>query len=227
MNILHLPCIEIDEVQEVVPVTTFRNMPRLRTSHDWTSVAKTAVWAEDCHKLFKRATLAKQQHHLSQQEGTSDNIPPNSLWLVLVAGLSGTARPIETHHEASFARYAAFLDKVAKNPYRYSAVLDIDGIIPEVEASIYLWSSKRLFGITEMGRAVLVPRGTRKGDKIILPAFSVVPIVVRQSGGTRYEGKVLGEAFVPDVMSGDYVEKFKKTHKRMEDAFNYAVWRIS
>lgn len=174
-----------------------------------------------------KATNAKQRHHQIQRPGSSDNYSPDSLWFVLVAGLSGTARPIENHHRSLFARYAAFLDKVAKNRCKYSDVQDVVGIIPEVESSIYLWSSKRLFGITKGGRAVLVPQGTREGDRIVLPAFSVVPLVVRQSGEEPCAGTLLGEAFVHDVMGGEFVEAFNRAHGRIEECSYYAVWMIS
>ncbi|KAK8137600.1 hypothetical protein PG984_003093 [Apiospora sp. TS-2023a] len=233
-NVLELPCVEIDQVEAIVPATTFTKTPlvkRYRSLNDQVAMTKNAEWLKSCCQLVAQGkTMEQQQHPCQVEEGISDEASYDPLWFVLAAGLSGNARPIEAYHESYFARYVAFINKIVGNPYEPRIVInDKNGVIAEVEAAVYLWSSKRLFGITKGGRAVLVPMGTRKGDQIILPAFSVVPLVVRHrgGGGEPCQGMLLGEAFVRDVMSGEYVEEFQKTHRRMEDAANYAVWKIS
>ncbi|KAK7911048.1 hypothetical protein PG985_013529 [Apiospora marii] len=230
-GVLQLPCLEIDQIESIVPITTFTKTPLRRRPWSFGSqeaMTKNFQWLEACRELLVQHGAVKQKHRPILEEGTSKEVSSDSLWFVLAAGLSGTALPVEAHQESHFARYVALVRKIVCAPYEPRIfVTDRDEVIAAVEASVHLWSSKRLFGITKLGRAVLVPQGTRKGDRIVLPAFSVVPLVVREPEGERWEGTLLGEAFVRDVMNGEYVQEFNKTHRRIEDSRRYAVWMIS
>ncbi|KAK8096731.1 hypothetical protein PG999_012675 [Apiospora kogelbergensis] len=98
-------------------------------------------------------------------------------------------------------------------------------LLAAIEASIYMWSSKRLLGVTQLGRVVLVPKGTREGDRIVLPTGSSMPLVLRYDE-ERELYTLLGEAFVHDIMNGDLVRRFKDTHTAMEDCPYYATLAI-
>ncbi|KAK6849440.1 hypothetical protein PG995_013273 [Apiospora arundinis] len=225
-NILQLPCVEIDQVESVVPTTTFTKTPLVKaflSPHDRISLLENAQWVRACRHLLGQLDFMTQQHRQTYQEAS-----PEFLCFVLVAGLSSNGHPIRDYEELFHAQYMALLDRAEDDPFRLSLDDRKKEIIAAVEAPIYLWSSKRLFGITKSGRAVLVPPGTRQGDRIVLPAYSGVPIVLRcNKSGKRCEGTLLGEAFVPDVMSGEYVRVFKTKYLRMEDSPSFAVYMIS
>ncbi|KAK8067218.1 hypothetical protein PG997_013965 [Apiospora hydei] len=215
-SILRLPCVEIDQVEWVVPVTTFTKTPVVKPwfAQGGRSLLENAEWLETCHELFDRLDNDTTTHRRSNQKGTlGDTVSSGSpLWLILVAGLTGNAVPVKGHQEPYYARYMAFLNRTRESPVEWQ--LFANGkkeVIAQVEASLYLWSSKRVFGITKLGRAVLLPRGTYRGDHIVLPAFSVVPLVVR-SNGEQGKNFLLGEAYVCDVMNGDFVQKFNEAY---------------
>ena len=98
-------------------------------------------------------------------------------------------------------------------------------LLAAIEASIYMWSSKRLLGVTQLGRVVLVPKGTREGDRIVLPTGSAMPLVLRYDDERGYN-TLLGEAFVHDIMNGNLVRRLKETHAAMDDCPYYATLAI-
>ncbi|KAK8101514.1 hypothetical protein PG999_011888 [Apiospora kogelbergensis] len=226
-SVLRLPCIEIDQVESVVPVTTFTKTRLVKTvlaSHDRLSLVGNAAWIMACRRLMAQLDSRCRCHNGNpESKGLSDIL----LSFVLAAGLSSDGHPIQDYEAVYHIQYMAILGRVRDE--QRQLVLDNrkKEAIAAVEASIYLWSSKRLFGITKMGRAVLVPPGTCQGDRIILPAYSDVPVVVRRSSRKRCEGTLLGEAFVPDIMSGDYVRRFKNTFVSIEDSPRFALYMIS
>lgn len=54
---------------------------------------------------------------------------------------------------------------------------------------------------TEGGRLALVFRGTKAGDEVVILHGCCVPMILRRSGGNRYQ--VLGEALVKGMMCGE------------------------
>ncbi|KAH8803393.1 hypothetical protein F5884DRAFT_805359 [Xylogone sp. PMI_703] len=70
-----------------------------------------------------------------------------------------------------------------------------------IEASIYKWSSRRKFCITENGNLACVPKTAQPGDVICVLFGGEVPYVLRPGLNDTYS--VIGECYMNDIMHGE------------------------
>ncbi|KAK7993586.1 hypothetical protein PG989_006967 [Apiospora arundinis] len=254
-GVLLLPCITIDYVQGVVPTTAFTKTPLVKpwSPDDYESLQRTLEWlraSQDLVQTHANESLIEMPIYEALCIAITASLTGNSRpatteqyvqWFLQYRGfLEATAdsflsRRLPQQQENSQATALPLEISTRSNddPAISSSsststtimTTTTSKLLAAIEASIYMWSSKRLLGVTQLGRVVLVPKGTQEGDRIVLPTGSVVPLVLRYDEERGFY-TLLGEAFVHDVMNGDLVRRFKETHTTMEDSPYYATLAI-
>jgi hypothetical protein len=149
----------------------------------------------------------------------------DAFWHTLIAGRdgSGTSAPSQEHSDV----FSLILDSTTGemptlpgqtySARRQKGHFTINNLrtrkpaktLEDLRTAIRSALTMRRFAITQKGYFALVPRGTRKGDVVVVFEKACVPFVVRNSlskeGGARgYE--LLGEAYVHGIMRGEVME---------------------
>jgi hypothetical protein len=147
-------------------------------------------------------------------------------WRTVTATLTGAGYAVSEDFGRRFHKYLQMLDEISvfsssKQHISSSVVNRFTSqkyLIACIESSILMWASKRRFAVTEQGMMALVPSSTKPGDVVAILAGSKVPLIFREVpyAAGKYH-KVLGEAFVDDLMDGrlvmGHVESFKQLGK--------------
>jgi hypothetical protein len=166
-----------------------------------------------------------------QEEYTASNISIyNAFWHTLIAGRdgSGTVAPSQEHSDVFSLILDSTTGKMPSLPGQtYSARrqkghFTINSLrtrkpaktLEDLRTAIRSALTMRRFAITQKGYFALVPRGTRKGDVVVVFEKACVPFVVRKSTsmqGSARGYELLGEAYVHGIMRGEVMELAEST----------------
>ncbi|KAI2613254.1 heterokaryon incompatibility protein-domain-containing protein [Hypoxylon sp. NC1633] len=209
--------VQIDVISDLGPETRFQNtfMPRSLSSHRLARECNIK-WIEGCLALAN-SVLRNTIHERTRWKATVEL--EKQFRITMTAGMTGEGDSApqafqiwvkDYIHWLQFG-YPRWIQEETRQTSNNAAARPLppglySDSIAAVESSISMWASKRRFAITSAGRMVLVPQHTSKGDVVMLVEGCRMPYVFRaQEGGMRYY-RVIGEAFVADVMDGGFFE---------------------
>ncbi|KAF5000806.1 hypothetical protein FGRMN_1413 [Fusarium graminum] len=171
------------------------------------TVLGNKVWLDECQRI-------------------SGIIPGSSerLWRTVTGTLTGAGYGATDDSGQRFHRYREMLDSISQfadagQKIPTSAITHYASqkhLSASIESSILMWASKRRFALTDSGMMALVPSRTKPGDILAVVAGSRVPLVFREIPGAA--GKyhtVVGEAFLDDVMDGEWVRRHVEDYMRL------------
>ncbi|KAK8112805.1 hypothetical protein PG984_013331 [Apiospora sp. TS-2023a] len=211
-GVLLLPCVTVDWVQGVVPTTALTKTPLIRplSADDYESLQRTLEWLRASRDLVQ-AYINDTQNKVPIYEAlcmaitaslTGDSQPAATeqyaeLFLQYQEFLETTTNNFLSGWATQANQPALQLDFLHSDdtisPFEGKSIsttitTTTSELLAAIEASIYMWSSKRLLGVTQPGRVVLVPKGTREGDRVVLPTGSVraVGSALRRREGVLY-----------------------------------------
>ncbi|KAF7529461.1 hypothetical protein G7054_g9835 [Neopestalotiopsis clavispora] len=240
--VLHGIC--VDHISELSPPFRLHHTGRPRTLEAHSSASKDNLnWLAECFEMASRTARQIEGEH--ERWRVSYDVK-RRLGIIMTASLTGDGCIVSDLYTKWFDDYVSWLKtdyqqwikNCQEHPERFPDIdwkwhAEDDGkayILPEnlynesvaaIESSISMWASRRRFGITQTGRMVLVPQHTVEGDLIVLVQGCRLPYVFRSCGGDQ-EGmyRVVGEAFVEDMMNGDFfkfISQESKTEKTQEE----------
>ncbi|KAK8079011.1 hypothetical protein PG994_002818 [Apiospora phragmitis] len=190
-GVLLLPCVTVDWVQGVVPTTAFTKTPLFKpwSPGDYESLQRTLQWL--------RASQDLVQAHTNESRNEVP-IYEALCMAITASLTGNCQPVTTERYDQCFQQYRDFLEATSENffrgqpPQENQAELPLDimrsddlvssrctstsatittttsELLAAIEASIYMWSSKRLLWVTQLGRVVLVPKKTQEGDEIML-----------------------------------------------------------
>lgn len=133
----------------------------------------------------------------------------------MICGLTGQGDAASIAQQAQVKRYRDFLDVAIMRLESCSPEDKTEGIwesnyskeISEVESSLYMWSSKRRFGITKSGKLAFFPKKARAGDIVFLVRGSKVPHLLRKRPDGTFTA--IGEVYLDGAMQGEMSDEAK------------------
>ncbi|KAH7073188.1 heterokaryon incompatibility protein-domain-containing protein [Paraphoma chrysanthemicola] len=145
----------------------------------------------------------------------------DAFWRTLLAGRdsSGTVIPTQEHSDVfslildSTTGHMPSLPGQTYSPRRQKGFFTLDSLrtrkpaktLEDLRVAFRAASTMRRFAITTKGYFALVPRGTRKGDSVVVFDKACVPFVVRRmtkKDRSNHLYQLLGETYVHGIMQG-------------------------
>jgi hypothetical protein len=201
-KVLSFPATRVDTIRTVIGPSKFAKTPIFKPPSyldDWTGLEQTAQWVKLCCDTAEATSL--------------DN--SKDFWRPMLCDLTGEGQRAPPRFERHFTNYKCFLEQssllVWRLHHKHSVPVDMrffndemNGLmrrfhadIAAVESSLFAWSSKRQFAITEAGRLAFVPNSATPGDAIFVVDGLPVPLILRPIGS---EYRSIGEAYVHGIM---------------------------
>lgn len=199
---LRVRIVRVDVIQTVHGASAFVKTPLHTNIIDRAKLIRSLEWITSCLKI------AETSMH------------PREVWRVMTCDLTGQAERVPPEFGQRFKRYLEFL-RLAKTCIlsdRSSESLQelVSGFrwdIVAIESSIYRWSSRRQFAVSQNGRLAFVPKAAKPGDIICTLAGLPVPIILRHLSTDVYQS--IGEAYVHGIMYGEDAATERRPESRI------------
>ncbi|SPJ84240.1 related to heterokaryon incompatibility protein [Fusarium torulosum] len=206
-------------IEHVGPSSTFKKSNMDAEAKELVNTAlANQRWLEECRNIGGRIQNSSQKQ----------------FWRTVTATLTGAGYAVSEDFGRRFHKYLQMLDEISVSvgPKQhisssvFTSFASQKYLIASIESTILMWTSKRRFAVTEQGMMALVPSSTKPGDVVAVMAGSKVPLVFREVpyAAGKYH-KVLGEAFVDDLMDGRFVMGHVEDYKRLGKGHNRPLFK--